>query len=96
MSSFVILGVAGLFSRLFLFLKQILLADNVDPYQTPHHVASDLGLHCMHISLIRVSRYEWAKHHIVEEKDRRTEHKAIEGIDIYDKQQPASERSAGQ
>ena len=26
---------------------EILLANNVDPYQTPHDVASDLGLHCL-------------------------------------------------
>ena len=26
---------------------QILLANTVDPDQTPHYVASDLGLHCL-------------------------------------------------
>ena len=30
-----------------------MLADNVDPDQAPHHVASDLGLHCLPMSLLR-------------------------------------------
>ena len=38
------------------FLWKILLANNVDPDQTPHYVASDLGLHCLAITLLRVSR----------------------------------------
>ena len=29
------------------FLWKILLANNVDPDQMPHYVASDLGLHCL-------------------------------------------------
>ena len=29
---------------------------NVGPDQTPHHVASDLGLHCLPLTLLRVSR----------------------------------------
>ena len=42
---FVIIGALGLFSRfLFYFLMEILLANNVDPDQMPHYVASDLGL----------------------------------------------------
>ena len=32
---------------------KILLANNVDPDQTPHYVASDLSLHCL---LLQVSR----------------------------------------
>ena len=38
----------------FLFGWKILLANNVDPGQTPHNVASDLGLHCLPMTLLRV------------------------------------------
>ena len=31
------------------------------PDQTPHFVASDLGLHCLPITLLRVSRLQWVK-----------------------------------
>ena len=27
----------------------------------PHYVASDLGLHCLPMTLLHVSRYEWVK-----------------------------------
>ena len=37
-SSFVILGVSGLFVAFILFLMKILLANNVEPSQTPHNV----------------------------------------------------------
>ena len=30
-----------------------MLANNVDPDQTPHYVASDLGLHCLPVALFR-------------------------------------------
>ena len=30
--------------------------DNVDPDQTPHDVASGLGLHCLPMTLLRVYR----------------------------------------
>ena len=43
-SPFVILGV-------FFRFYSILLANTVDPDQTPHYVASDLGLHCLPITL---------------------------------------------
>ena len=46
-SPFVILRVSGLFVAFILFWWKILLANNVDPDQTPHFVASDLGLHCL-------------------------------------------------
>ena len=36
-----------------------MLANTVDPDQTPHNVASDLGLHCLPMTLLRVSRKEW-------------------------------------
>ena len=32
-----------------------MLANNVDHDQTPHDVASDLGLHCLPMILLRVS-----------------------------------------
>ena len=32
------------------------LANSVDSDQTPHDVASDLGLYCLPITLLRVSR----------------------------------------
>ena len=34
----------------------MLLADNVNPDQTPHDVASDLGLHCLPMILVRIFR----------------------------------------
>ena len=33
-----------------------MLANNVGPDQTPHDVASDLGLHCFPMTLLQVSR----------------------------------------
>ena len=33
-----------------------MLANNVDPDQTPHSVASDLCLHCLPMTILRVSR----------------------------------------
>ena len=33
-----------------------MLANNVDPDQMPHYVASDLGLHCLPMTVLRVSR----------------------------------------
>ena len=43
-------GVESILSR------KILLANNVDPDHTPYYVASDLGLHCLPMTLLRVSR----------------------------------------
>ena len=51
-SPFVILGVSGSFCRYY----SIFEANNVHPDQTPHDVASDLGLHCLPMTLLRVSR----------------------------------------
>ena len=33
-----------------------MLVNNVDLDQMPHYVASDLGLHCLSMTLLRVSR----------------------------------------
>ena len=52
-------SVGSVLSLLFYFCWKILLAnnkDNVDPDQTPHDVASDLGLHCLPMTLLRVYR----------------------------------------
>ena len=38
-----------------------LFANSGDPDQMPHSVASDLGLHCLQITLLRVSRLQWIK-----------------------------------
>ena len=35
--------------------------NSVDPDQMPHYVASDLGLHCLPMTLLSVSREEWVK-----------------------------------
>ena len=39
-----------------LSLYSILLANSEDPYQTPHHVASDLCLHCLPMTILWISR----------------------------------------
>ena len=36
-----------------------LFANSGDPDQTPRSAASDLGLHCLLITLLRVSRLQW-------------------------------------
>ena len=38
-----------------------LFANSGEPDQTPHSVASDLGLHCLPITLLRVFRLQWVK-----------------------------------
>ena len=50
-------GAGSIVWLLFYFLWKILLANNVDPDQTPHYVAPDLSLHCLHMVRLRVSRY---------------------------------------
>ena len=54
LSSFAIFGISGTvngFSMLHLFCLEILLASSViDPDQMPCLEASDLGLHCLHMS----------------------------------------------
>ena len=34
-------------------------ANSEDPDQMPHSVASDLGLHCLPVTLLGVSRLQW-------------------------------------
>ena len=36
-----------------------LFANSGDPDQTPRSAASDLGLHCLPITLLRVSQLQW-------------------------------------
>ena len=38
-----------------------LFANSGDPDQTPRSTASDLGLHCLPVTLLRVSRLQWVK-----------------------------------
>ena len=38
-----------------------LFANSGDPDQMPHSVASDLGLHCLPIALLGVSRLQWVE-----------------------------------
>ena len=56
MSPFVILGIGVYCVPFILFWWKILLANNVDPDQMPHFVASNLGLHCLPLTLLQVSR----------------------------------------
>ena len=36
-------------------------ANSLDPNQTPRSAASDLGLHCLPMSLLSDTRYKWVK-----------------------------------
>ena len=36
-----------------------LFTNSGDPDQTPHSVASDLGMHCLPLTLLGVSRLQW-------------------------------------
>ena len=40
-------SIRSILSLSFYFGRKILLANNVDPDQTPYYVAYDLGLHCL-------------------------------------------------
>ena len=48
-------GVRSILSSLFHVKWKILLANTVDPDQTPHYVVSDLGLYCLSMTLLQVS-----------------------------------------
>ena len=43
----------------FKFNKNVLCANSGDPDQTPHSAASDLGLHCLHMSHKKDVRLIW-------------------------------------
>ena len=56
-SPLLIEGVSGLISLLLCFIEISLCnANSVDPDQTPRSAASDLGLHCLPVNLLGVSR----------------------------------------
>ena len=42
-----------------------LFANSGDPDQMPHFAASDLGLHCLSVTLLRVSQLQWVKAEVV-------------------------------
>ena len=39
-------------------------ANSEDPNQTPHSAASDLGLHCLPVTLLGVSQLQWVNDYI--------------------------------
>ena len=41
-----------------------LFANSGDPDQMLHSAASDLGLHCLPVTLLRVSQIQWVTHSI--------------------------------
>ena len=47
--------------EIYIFLEKMakLFANSGDPDQTPHSAESDLGLHCLPFTLLRVSRLQW-------------------------------------
>ena len=49
-------GVGSISSLLFYFLGKIMFSNTLDPDQTSHYVMSDLGLHCLPMTLLQVSR----------------------------------------
>ena len=49
-------GVGSILLLLFYLKWKILLANSVNPDQTPHSVASDLDLHCLPMTILRISR----------------------------------------
>ena len=56
-----ILGTSGY--EIYIFLEKMakLFANSGDPDETPRSAVSDLGLHCLPITLSRVSRLQWDK-----------------------------------
>ena len=59
---FPVKGVSGWFVLLPCFTEiPVLYANSVDPDQTPRSAASDLGLHCLPMSLLWDTRLKWVK-----------------------------------
>ena len=54
-----ILGMSGYETYIFLEKMAKLFANSGDPDQMLHSVVSDLGLHCLPITLLRVARLQW-------------------------------------
>ena len=61
MSIYYFMEVGSILFLLFSFFRQILYTNAVYPDQMPLYVASDLGLHCLPMTFLWVSRYEWVK-----------------------------------
>ena len=60
---FLVKGVSGQLSLLPCFIEiPVFNANIVDPDQMPHSAASDLGLHCLTMSLLRDARHNWVKY----------------------------------
>ena len=52
--------VSGYFLLLQYYIEiPVLNANSVDPDQTPHSATSDLGLHCLPMSLLWDARHKW-------------------------------------
>ena len=49
-------GFGSYLSLLFYFKWIVLLTNNINPDQMPLYVASDLGLHCLSVTFLRVSQ----------------------------------------
>ena len=61
---FPIYGVSSLFSVLpFITEIPVFNANSVDPDQMPHFVASNLGLHCLPVSLLWDAMHKWVNNH---------------------------------
>ena len=61
-SLFVILRGVGSICRFYsICFDENPVSKECSPYQTPHDMASDLGLHCLPVTLLRVSRKEWVE-----------------------------------
>ena len=54
----------------------VLKANSVDPDQMPHSAASDLGIHCLPMSLLWGTRHQWVNY---------TSVTSSEDIEIYTK-----------
>ena len=55
-------GISGYFLLLpYLMEIPVSNANSIDPDQTPPSVASNLGLHCLPMSLLWGARFKWAK-----------------------------------
>ena len=59
--------------RFRIFLKKMakVFANREDPDQIPHSAVSDLGLRCLQITLLGVSRLQWVKFYFQAKAQRR-------------------------
>ena len=49
-------GVGSIFAHFYYIFMENPIANSVDSDDTPHYVASDLGLHCLPMTFYRFSR----------------------------------------